>query len=273
MLEIRNLHKHLGGKHVLRGVNLKVETGEALVIIGGSGCGKSVLLKHVLGLMKPDEGEVLVEGRDIGKLTERELNNLRMKFGMLFQGGALFDSMTVYDNVAFALDEHEKMPLAQKQEIVRKKLAIVGLSKVENMFPGDLSGGMKKRVGLARAIATDPEYVLYDEPTTGLDPIMSDVINELIVKLKKTLKITTIVVTHDMASARKVADRMAMLHEGTIRIHAKPDEIFASEDEIVANFIHGRASQEQLKEVWEYEGIEQSEGQTKDGGREGRTAS
>jgi len=257
MLDITNLHKHLGGKHVLRGVNLHVETGEALVVIGGSGCGKSVMLKHILGLMKPDEGSIVIDGIDIAKVSERELNDVRKRFGMLFQGGALFDSMTVAENVSFALDEHTSIPTAQKAEIVSKKLEIVGLPGIEKMYPGDLSGGMKKRVALARAIAADPDFLLYDEPTTGLDPIMSDVINELIVKLKKTLKITSIVVTHDMASARKVADRMAMLDEGAIRIHATPAEIYASEDPVVKRFINGQASEEQLKEVWGYQATQQ----------------
>ncbi|MCE9583891.1 MAG: ABC transporter ATP-binding protein [Planctomycetes bacterium] len=260
MLEIRNLHKSLGGKHVLRGVNLVVEKGEALVVIGGSGCGKSVMLKHILGLMKPDQGSIHIDGRDIAKLTERELYGVRQQFGMLFQAAALFDSMTVADNVSFALDEHSKFSTAEKKEIVAKKLGIVGLPGVEKMFPADLSGGMKKRVALARAIAADPDFLLYDEPTTGLDPIMSDVINELIVKLKKTLKVTSIVVTHDMASARKIADRIAMLHEGTIRIHATPDEVYASDDPIVKRFINGQASEEQMKEVWGYTATQAGEG-------------
>lgn len=250
MLEIRDLHKHLGGKHVLRGVNLTVPTGDALVIIGGSGCGKSVLLKHILGLFKPDSGQVLVDGEDTVPLPERELFRVRKRFGMLFQGGALFDSMTVADNVSFALDEHSKLSAAEKLEIVRKKLAVVGLKGVEKVYPADLSGGMKKRVALARAIAADPDFLLYDEPTTGLDPIMSDVINELIVKLKTMMNVTTIVVTHDMASARKIADKMAMLHDGTIRIHATPAELYASEDDVVKRFINGMASVEQMKEVW-----------------------
>ncbi len=250
MLEIRDLHKHLGDKHVLRGVNLTVPKGEALVIIGGSGCGKSVLLKHILGLFKPDKGSILVDGEDVVPLHERELFRVRKRFGMLFQGGALFDSMTVADNVSFALDEHSKLSAAEKLEIVKKKLAVVGLKGVENVYPADLSGGMKKRVALARAIAADPDFLLYDEPTTGLDPIMSDVINELIVKLKTTMSVTSIVVTHDMASARKIADKMAMLYEGTIRIHATPEQLYASEDEVVKRFINGLASEEQMREVW-----------------------
>lgn len=250
MLEIRNLHKHLGDKHVLRGVNLLVPKGEALVIIGGSGCGKSVLLKHILGLFKPDSGAILVDDEDTVPLHERDLFRIRKRFGMLFQGGALFDSMTVAENVSFALDEHSRLSTAEKLEIVKKKLAIVGLKGVENVYPADLSGGMKKRVALARAIAPDPDFLLYDEPTTGLDPIMSDVINELILKLKTTLNVTSIIVTHDMASARKIADKMAMLHEGTIRIHATPEELYASQDEVVKRFINGLASVEQMREVW-----------------------
>jgi phospholipid/cholesterol/gamma-HCH transport system ATP-binding protein len=250
IIEIKELRKSLGGKEVLKGVNLSVNKGETLVIIGGSGCGKSVLLKHILGLFKPDSGSVIIDGHDITALHERDLFGVRQKFGMLFQGAALFDSMTVADNVAFALDEHSKKRPAEKLEIVKKKLAIVGLKDVEAKYPAELSGGMKKRVALARAIAADPDFLLYDEPTTGLDPIMSDVINELMVKLKEHLKVTSIVVTHDMASARKVGDRMAMLYEGTIRIHATVEDLYKSEDEVVKSFINGQASEEQMKEVW-----------------------
>jgi phospholipid/cholesterol/gamma-HCH transport system ATP-binding protein len=250
MLEIRGLHKRLGAKEVLRGVELRVERGEVLVVIGGSGCGKSVLLKHILGLMKPDRGTIEIEGKDITKMKERELNETRMLFGMLFQGGALFDSMTVGENVSFGLDEHRKVDPADRARIVEKQLAMVGLPGVEKMFPADLSGGMKKRVALARAIATQPRILLYDEPTTGLDPIMSDVINELILKMKRALQVTSIVVTHDMASARKVGDRIAMLHEGTIRAHGTVDEVFASDDEVVRRFVAGEASDMQLGEVW-----------------------
>ncbi len=250
MLEIRNLHKRLGGKHVLRGVNLVVNKGEALVVIGGSGCGKSVLLKHILGLMRPDEGQILIDGQDIAHVPERQMNTIRRRFGMLFQGGALFDSMTVAENVSFSMDEHERVPATARAALVSKTLATVGLKGVENVFPADLSGGMKKRVALARALATDPEFLLYDEPTTGLDPIMSDVINELIVKMKQSLGVTSIIVTHDMTSARKIGDHWAMIHEGAIRIHGTPDEVFASEDEVVRRFIRGQASPEQLHEVW-----------------------
>ncbi|KAF0245401.1 MAG: putative ABC transport system ATP-binding [Planctomycetota bacterium] len=250
VLEIRELRKSLGGKEVLKGVNLTVRQGEALVVIGGSGCGKSVLLKHILGLFKPDSGSIHIEGEDITQMHERDLFGIRQRFGMLFQGAALFDSMTVADNVSFALDEHSKKSPAEKLEIVRKKLAIVGLPGVENKYPAELSGGMKKRVALARAIAADPHFLLYDEPTTGLDPIMSDVINELIVKLKTSLRVTSIIVTHDMASARKVADRMAMLDEGVIIYHDTPENTFASDNDIVRRFVEGKASMEQMKEIW-----------------------
>ena len=250
VLEIRELRKSLGGKEVLKGVNLTVRKGEALVVIGGSGCGKSVLLKHILGLFKPDSGSIHIEGQDITRLHERDLFGVRQRFGMLFQGAALFDSMTVAENVSFALDEHSRKSVSEKREIVEKKLAIVGLPGVENKYPAELSGGMKKRVALARAIAADPDFLLYDEPTTGLDPIMSDVINELIVKLKKSLQVTSIVVTHDMASARKVADRMAMLDGGVIVIHDTPELVFASENDVVRRFVEGKALLDQMKEIW-----------------------
>ncbi|MEK7466044.1 MAG: ABC transporter ATP-binding protein [Planctomycetota bacterium] len=250
VLEVRDLRKSLGGKEVLKGVNLTVLKGEALVIIGGSGCGKSVLLKHILGLFKPDSGSIQIEGQDITRLHERDLFTVRQRFGMLFQGAALFDSMTVAENVSFSLDEHSKKSASEKREIVQKKLAIVGLKDVENKYPAELSGGMKKRVALARAIAADPDFLLYDEPTTGLDPIMSDVINELIVKLKKALKVTSIIVTHDMASARKVADRMAMLDGGVIIYHDTPENTFASDNDVVRRFVEGKASMEQMKEIW-----------------------
>ena len=250
VLEIRELRKSLGGKEVLKGVNLTVNKGETLVIIGGSGCGKSVLLKHILGLFKPDSGSIHIEGQDITQMHERDLFSVRQRFGMLFQGAALFDSMTVAENISFALDEHSSKSASEKREIVQKKLAIVGLKDLENKYPAELSGGMKKRVALARAIAADPHFLLYDEPTTGLDPIMSDVINELMVKLKTSLKVTSIAVTHDMASARKVADRMAMLDEGVIIFHDRPENVFASENDVVRRFVEGKASMEQMKEIW-----------------------
>ncbi|MDQ7780932.1 MAG: ABC transporter ATP-binding protein, partial [Planctomycetota bacterium] len=216
MITIRDLHKTLGGKPVLRGVNLEVRKGETIVIVGGSGCGKSVLLKHIMGIMRPDSGTVAIDGTDITHLPEKELNTVRRRIGMLFQGAALFDSLTVAENVSFALDEHLRLPPDRTRQIVSEKLGRVGLLGAELLMPAELSGGMKKRIGLARAIATEPEIILYDEPTTGLDPIMADVINELILKMQKELGVTSVVVTHDMTSAFKVGNRVAMLYEGKI---------------------------------------------------------
>lgn len=241
MIEIEDLHKRFGPKVVLAGLTLTIERGETMVVIGGSGTGKSVLLKHVIGLMKPDQGRVVVDGQDVGSLDETQLTELRKKFGMLFQGAALFDSLSVWENVGFALTQHSKRPPREIRDIAREKLALVGLKDVENLMPAELSGGMKKRVGLARAIAHDPQIILYDEPTTGLDPIMADVINELIIRLKQQLKMTSIAITHDMTSAYKIADRMAMLYQGKILEVGTPDEIRASENPVVRQFITGSA--------------------------------
>lgn len=239
MIAIRNLHKTLGGKHVLRGVNLEVRKGETLVVVGGSGCGKSVLLKHIIGLLKPDRGTVEIDGVDITRLTERELNEVRKRIGMLFQGAALFDSLTVSENISFALDEHLRLPPEKTREIVRDKLLKVGMPGTEHLMPAELSGGMKKRIGLARAIATDPEVILYDEPTTGLDPIMADVINELIIKMQKELGVTSVVVTHDMTSAFKVGNRVAMLYDGRIEEIADVEQIRNTTNPVVKQFITG----------------------------------
>jgi phospholipid/cholesterol/gamma-HCH transport system ATP-binding protein len=241
MIEIENLHKRFGSKVVLAGLTLTIERGETMVVIGGSGTGKSVLLKHIIGLMKPDQGRVVVDGQDVGSLDETELTDLRKKFGMLFQGAALFDSLSVWENVGFALTQHSKRPPREIREIAREKLAMVGLKGVEDLMPAELSGGMKKRVGLARAIANDPQIILYDEPTTGLDPIMADVINELVIRLKHQLKMTSIAITHDMTSAYKIADRIAMLYQGQIQEVGTPDEIRASRNPIVRQFITGSA--------------------------------
>ena len=216
MIEIINLFKKFNRHTVLAGVNLTIRDGETMVIIGRSGCGKSVLLKHIIGLMRPDEGQVIVDGQEVSRMTGTELNQLRLKFGMLFQGAALFDSLTVGENVAFALREHTAMAEDQIQKRVKECLGLVGLAGIEHLKPAELSGGMRKRVGLARALAMQPRVILYDEPTTGVDPIMADTINRLIVQLHDHLKATGIVVTHDMTSAYKVGDRIAMLHEGRI---------------------------------------------------------
>jgi phospholipid/cholesterol/gamma-HCH transport system ATP-binding protein len=242
MIQLQDLYKSFRRQRVLEGVTLEIKTGETMVIIGRSGCGKSVLLKHIIGLLRPDGGTVLVEGKDVGGLSPSGLKDLRKHFGMLFQGAALFDSLTVGENVALALREHHRMGNGKVEEIVARKLKMVGLQGVESMKPAELSGGMKKRVGLARAIAMDPQYVLYDEPTTGLDPIMADKINELIRQLQKDLSITSVAVTHDMHSAYKIADRIAMLYEGRIIFLGTPQEIQASASPIVQQFIRGESS-------------------------------
>lgn len=241
MIELSDVHKSFNNKPVLRGVNLTINKGETITIIGRSGEGKSVLLKHILGLLKPDGGRIFIDGIDLNKLSFREIAELRKRFGMLFQGSALFDSMTVEENVGLGLRENTKLPESTIRTIVKDKLAQVGLFGVEHLKPAELSGGMKKRVGLARAIAMEPEFILYDEPTTGLDPIMADAINDLIIHLQNTLNITSIIVTHDMVSAYKISDRIAMLYGGKIVCTGTPEEIKNSDDPVVQQFIHGRA--------------------------------
>jgi phospholipid/cholesterol/gamma-HCH transport system ATP-binding protein len=241
MIRIINLHKTFGDNPVLRGVDLSVNKGETMVVIGQSGSGKSVLLKHIIGLLKPDLGEIWVDGTEVTKLDEDELQGHTRKFGLLFQGAALFDSMTVAENVAFGLERYTNYPRAEIDEIVRESLARVGLHGVEHMMPYELSGGMKKRVGLARAIAYEPEIMLYDEPSTGLDPIRADAINDLINMLKNELGVTSVVITHDMTSSYKIADRIAMLYEGIILEVGTPDEIRNSRNPIVQQFIHGES--------------------------------
>jgi len=238
-IQFQKVSKRLGRKEVLRGIDLDVAPGESLVIIGRSGTGKSVLLKHVVGLLRPDDGSVRVNGVDVAALEDKELLELREQMGMLFQGGALFDSMTIGENVGLALKEHTPLPDKQIEIVVSEKLALVGLTGSEGSRPSSLSGGMKKRAALARALALNPKIMLYDEPTTGLDPITADVINRLIRRLQDRLKITSIAVTHDMRSAYHIADRIAMLHEGRIHAMGTPDEIQATRDPIVRQFIEG----------------------------------
>ena len=238
---IDSVSKRLGGKQVLRGVNLSVAPGESVVIIGRSGTGKSVLLKHVVGLMHPDAGTVRVEGIDVPSLGVGELLELRKQMGMLFQGGALFDSLTVGENVGLPLREHTDAKEPQVALVVHEKLHLVGLEGVEGMRPSSLSGGMKKRAALARALALNPKIMLYDEPTTGLDPITADLINRLIRRLQERLGITSITVTHDMRSAYHIADRIAMLHEGGIHAIGTPAEIQSTRDPAVRQFIEGSA--------------------------------
>jgi len=239
-IEIRKVSKSFGSHHVLREVDLDIIRGETMVIIGRSGIGKSVLLKHIIGLLKPDRGQIFLEGKDITHPNPEELYNIRKRVGMLFQGAALFDSMTVGENISFALEEHTQKTPQEIRESVSACLMMVGLAGIEQKKPSELSGGMKKRVGLARAIAMGPEALMYDEPTTGLDPIMSDTINDLIIELKNKLKVTSIVVTHDMVSAYKIADRISMLHEGRILFTGTPLEIKATKNPFVQQFIRGQ---------------------------------
>jgi phospholipid/cholesterol/gamma-HCH transport system ATP-binding protein len=246
LIELRNISKRFGHLVVLNNLSLSIEEGQSIVILGASGSGKSVMLKHIVGLLKPDAGEVWFAGQRIDNLPERQLTRVRQRFGFLFQMGALFDSLTVEENIGFPVVEHTHKPPEEVAKIVKQKLAMIGLPDVGKKMPAELSGGQRKRVALARAIALDPEVILYDEPTTGLDPIRSDVINELIIKLKKSMKVTSIVVTHDMQSAFKVADRMVMLHEGRILIDGTPDDLRNSDNEIVKRFVAGEATDEEL---------------------------
>lgn len=238
MIEITQLNKSFGNNKVLRGVDLTIDTGETIVIIGRSGCGKSVLIKHIVGLLKPDSGTITVEGQLVNDLNAQELYMLRRRFGFLFQGSALFDSMTVEENVALSLVENkDNLSLSEISKLVEEKLELVGLPGTEKLKPAELSGGMKKRVGLARALITNPDYILYDEPTTGLDPIMSDSIDKLIQELTDQLNVTSIVVTHDMYSVKNVADKVAMMNEGIIYFIGSIDELVSSDDEIIQKFI------------------------------------
>ncbi|HMN16952.1 MAG TPA: ABC transporter ATP-binding protein [Ignavibacteriaceae bacterium] len=238
MIEISDLHKSFGSKKVLRGVNLTIEAGETIVIIGRSGCGKSVLIKHIVGLLEPDSGFVKVEGKIVSDLSLKELYELRKNFGFLFQGSALFDSMSVYENVSLPLVESKNGYTKDDiLKIVNEKLELVGLTGILNLKPSELSGGMKKRVALARALVTNPNYILYDEPTTGLDPIMSDSIDHLIKDLADKLKVTSIVVTHDMYSVKNVAKKVAMMHEGVIYFTGKPEDLVTSSDKVIEDFI------------------------------------
>jgi phospholipid/cholesterol/gamma-HCH transport system ATP-binding protein len=254
MIEAVGVKKTFGSKKVLRGVDISVRDKETLVMIGGSGSGKSTFLKCVIGLVHPDEGSITVDGMDITRLKkESEIAAYRRKFGYLFQEGALFDSMSVWENVVFGLRYLTDIPEAKYRSVATEKLALVGLKGVEDNMPAELSGGMKKRVALARAIAAEPEYILYDEPTTGLDPIMSDVINDLIIGIKNKLGVTSIVVTHDMKSAFKIADRIGMLHEGRILQDAPPDGIWKSENAHVQQFIKGQSEGPIKMKLKEYE--------------------
>lgn len=237
IIQTQNLKKSFGNKPVLRGVDIDVNQGEKLVIIGRSGCGKSVLLKHLVKLLIPDEGTITVYGKDLATISKQDLFETRRRFGYLFQGAALFDSMTVGENVGLPLVENFDFSGKEIKHRVSEKLEMVGLPGIENLRPSELSGGMKKRVGLARAIVTDPDVILYDEPTTGLDPVMSDAIDSLINDLAARLKVTSVVITHDMASVQKVADRIVMLHEGHVHYEGTPAGLFESSDVVVEHFV------------------------------------
>ncbi|MFZ3034938.1 MAG: ATP-binding cassette domain-containing protein [Parvibaculum sp.] len=241
-IELRNVSKRFGPKVVLDNLSLTVTRGTSLIVIGGSGTGKSVMLKCVLGILRPDEGEILVDGQNVLKMSASAREENLRKFGMLFQGGALFDSLSVWENVAFGLIQGRKMKRKQAKDIAIEKLAKVGLgAEVGALYPAELSGGMQKRVGLARAVATDPEIIFFDEPTTGLDPIMADVINDLIIDSVKDLGATALSITHDMSSARKIADELAMIYKGQIIWKGPREQIDDSGNEYVDQFIHGRA--------------------------------
>jgi phospholipid/cholesterol/gamma-HCH transport system ATP-binding protein len=241
MIRVVDLHISFGDNNVLRGVNLTVNRGEIVVVIGQSGSGKSVLIKHIMGLLKPDKGEIYVDGVEICCLSEEDFFRLRRRFGMLFQGAALFDSLDVGQNVAFGLERYTELSPEEVQARVKESLTKVGLRGIEHLMPHELSGGMKKRVGLARVIAYGPEIILYDEPSTGIDPIRADAINDLIIRMKEELEVTSVVITHDMVSAYKIADKIAMLYEGKIIEEGTPEEFKNSKNEIVQQFIHGRA--------------------------------
>jgi len=241
-IELSGVYKSFGSKKVLDGIDLTVNQGESLVVIGGSGTGKSVLIKCILGILTPDKGSIKIDGIDIGKLSRVERQKIMGKFGMLFQGGALFDSLPVWENISFSLLQNKSINKAGAKELAVEKLKAVGLgSDVANLSPAELSGGMQKRVALARAIAANPEIIFFDEPTTGLDPIMADVINQLIVKCSKDLGATTLTITHDMASVRRIAHRVAMIYKGKLIWQGDVREIERSGNEYVDQFIHGRA--------------------------------
>ena len=239
IIELRKVQKSFGNQKVLEGIDLAIKTGQTTVVIGRSGVGKSVLLKHIVALLRPDVGQVFFNGERIDQLPERELVPIRARCGFLFQGGALFDSMTALENVAFPLQDHLSLPRRRAEALAMKKLEMVGMVEHASKWPSQLSGGEQKRVALARAIALDPQAVLYDEPTTGLDPPRAHIICELILKLQRRLGITSVVVTHDMIAARKVADRIVMLHEGRLIADGTPDQISRLNDPNVACFVRG----------------------------------
>jgi phospholipid/cholesterol/gamma-HCH transport system ATP-binding protein len=241
MIEIRDLHKSFADKKVLQGVDLDIADGQTTTIIGGSGSGKSVLFKHIIGLLQPDAGTVRVDGEDITRMRESDLYRVVGKFGLVFQSGALFDSLTVGENVAFGIPQRGAMTAAARDAVVAHCLNQVGLADIARLLPGELSGGMKKRVAIARVIAKQPRIIMYDEPTTGLDPIMADIINDLIIKVNDNKKIMSIVITHDMVSAYKISDKIAVLYQGRIIETGSPDEIRNTRNPVVRQFIEGKA--------------------------------
>ncbi len=249
IIELVDVYKRFGRQQVLDGVDLRLYAGQVNVVIGESGTGKSVLLKHIIGLLRPDRGQVLYNRERIDNVSDKQLAKVRRNFGFLFQLGALFDSLTAGENVAFPLIERTKKSRAQVRRIVEEKLRLVGLVGSRDKLPAELSGGQRKRVALARAIALEPAVILYDEPTTGLDPVRADVINELILKLKRELRVTSVVVTHDMASVFKVADRVIMLHQGKLIFDGTCQEIRDSDTDAVRRFVEGRADEEDLRSL------------------------
>ena len=246
MIDIRHVYQTFGNRHILKDVSLSIQDGETMVILGASGSGKSTLLKLIIGLLRPTSGKVLVNGKDMAKLSEQELNEERRHMGMVFQYSALFDSMNVKENVAFGLRMHTKLSEEEIEKVVQEKLKLVGLEGIEDLMPSSLSGGMKKRVSLARAIALEPDIILYDEPTAGLDPIRSTDISLLIKNTQKVMHATSVVVTHDLKSAEMIADRMAFLYEGSFLAIGKPEELYASKDERVRQFMNGLPSNPEL---------------------------
>ncbi|MCL5276603.1 MAG: ABC transporter ATP-binding protein [Deltaproteobacteria bacterium] len=240
-IDIKGLKKSFGDNVVLDGIDLTIEDGKTTVILGQTGCGKSVLIKHIIGLLRPDEGQIVVNGVDITKLRRSDLTEILKNFGVLFQSAALFDSMTVGENVAFPLIEHTDLPRSKIVGIVEEKLAIVGLKGVESLYPAELSGGMKKRVGLARAIALDPKVLIFDEPTTGLDPVMSDTIDNLIINTQRRLGVTGIVISHDIPGTFKIAHWIAMLYKGRVVLYGGPDDFKNTKEPIVRQFLERKA--------------------------------
>lgn len=249
IVSIKSLSKSFGPLHVLHDIDLDIERGKTTAIIGPSGTGKSVLLKHIVGLIKPDHGEVTFDGNRVDTLSENELVPVRKRIGYLFQLGALFDSMSVAENVAFPLVEHTKMDAAERDACVERVLGLVGLAGYQDKNPAELSGGQQRRVALARAVVLEPCMVLYDEPTTGLDPVRADLINELILALTEKMGITSVVVTHDMASANKIADRMLLMHDGRIICDGNPEQVRTADNTIVQRFIHGEANEQDLAAI------------------------